>query len=340
MQPGGEATRARSGPGWPAEVALAFAVAAFAWIFSGLHQTENLVHPPASVERLSAFDAEIPYQYRILVPLAIHAAERFGLARALSLDAMELARAIDALCVFGLFFALRALIARFVVGRWLPSAWSALGLAALPFLYVLPRAWPAYYPYDLSAILCFTLGLWWMHARNWPAYYWLFPFATLNRETTSVLVVLFLLTQWKSMPIHRLALHVAVQTAIWLGIKWLLQRTFGKNGGVGEYYGDALRDNSALVSEPAKLFAMTMVFGYLWLPLLFVVRRIREPFARRALLGLPLFFVLGFCFAQFDELRIYGEGVPLVILGLATGFAGRRAASNAPAATVTAPSTR
>lgn len=340
MNPGGEAARARSGPGWPTEVALALAVATFAWFFSGLHQTENIVHPPASVERLAAFDAEIPYQYRILVPLLIHGAQRFGLAHSLSMDAMELARALDALCVIGLFYALRALIARFVDGRWKPSAWSALGLATLPFLYVLPRAWPAYYPYDLSAILCFALGLCWMHARHWPAYYWLFPFATLNRETTSVLVVLFLLTQWKAMPIHRLMLHLAVQTAIWFGIKWLLQRTFGNNGGVGEYYGDALRDNLALLSQPAKLFAMTMVFGYLWLPLLFVAHRIREPFARRALLGLPLFFALGFRFAQFDELRIYGEGVPLVILGLATGFTGRRAASDPPRAAITAPSTR
>ena len=55
------------------------------------------------------------------------------------------------------------------------------------------------------------------------------------------------------------------------------------------------------------------------------LRHIRESFVRRMLWVVPLFFVVSFKFAQFNELRIYGEMLPLVVLGLACSVEGWRA---------------
>ena len=189
----------------------------------------------------------------------------------------------------------------------------------------MPRTWPYWYPWDIPAVLFTTLGILWIREQRWSWYYWIFPFATLNRETTSFLIVVFALTQFGKMKWWTLAQHVVVQVAIWLCIKTLLSLTFAKNPGIGDYYADALKDNWAALREPATWRTVSLVFGVLWLPLIVFARYIREPFVRRALFVVPLFFAVTFVLAQFDELRIYGEMLPLVVLGVACGVSGWRA---------------
>jgi len=307
------------------EVALFLLAAAFAVGFSELHRTRNRVHPPASVELLCDYKAETPYQNRVLVPTLVRAIDASGIAARIGFTRGDSVRWIDAACVIAFFYALRALLAQFLSGRWLPSAWALAGLYALPFLYVLPRAWPYWYPWDLPAVLFTTLGLLWIQQRRWSWYYWVFPFATLNRETTSFLIVAFALTQFGRMKWLPYFEHLAAQAAIWLCIKWLLGMTFEKNPGIGEYYADALKDNLAALREPSTYGSLSLVFGFLWLPLILFAWSIRESFVRRAVLVVPLFFCVTFLLAQFDELRIYGEMLPLVVLALACGVAGWRA---------------
>lgn len=303
----------------PLEAALFAAVAAFAVLFAHFHQARNLIHPEAALDRLCAYAAETPYQNRVLVPTLVRAVEATGLNAKLGFTQLDCALAIEAICVIGFFYALRALLRKFIAGNWPPTWWAAAGLYALPFHYVLPRAWPYWYPWDLPAVLFTTLGVLWIREQRWAWYYWVFPFATLNRETTSFLIVVFALTQFGKMRWFELAQHLASQFAIWIGIKLLLNFTFSRNPGIGEYYADALKDNWALVKVPASWGTLILVFGFLWLPLLVFARHIQDRFARRALCVVPLFFAFSFVLAQFDELRIYGEMLPLVVLALACG---------------------
>ena len=331
-----EAGRRRTARSIAIELTLFAAVAAFAVLFAHWHQTRNMVHPPAALDRLCAFSAETPYQNRVLVPLVLRALQESGLGERPGLTLEAGARLIDVVCVIGLFYALRALLSRFAAGVWPSILGAALGLYALPFLYVLPRAWPYWYPWDSPAVLFTTLGLLWIKDQRWAWYYWIFPFATLNRETTLFLILAFALTQFGRMKWLAYFQHIGVQIAIWVGIKLLLSRTFARNPGVGEYYADALKENLVSIQDPQMWITMSTLFGFLWIPLVLLARHIRDSFARRALLVLPLFFAVSFCLAQCNELRIYGEMLPLVILGLACGMAGRDKRANERATALSA----
>jgi len=307
------------------EAALLIAVAAFSVMFAGLHQTRNGVHPPAALERLCAYTAETPYQKRILVPTLVRAVDVSGIGAKIGFSREDSARWIEIAASVAFFYALRALLAQFLAGPWAPTLWALAGLYALPFLYVIPRAWPFWYPWDLPAVLVTTLGLLWIRRGQWAWYYWVFPFATLNRETSVFLILIFALTQFGKMSWWSLAQHLAVQTAIWLSIRALLGMTFKHHPGVGDFYADALKDNTAALRHASTWMTLSLVFGLLWLPLAIFVRWVREGFVRRALLVVPLFFAAALDLAQFDELRIYGEMLPLVVLGLACGVSGWRA---------------
>ncbi|MEO6709628.1 MAG: hypothetical protein ABI054_02710 [Planctomycetota bacterium] len=316
------------------EAALLVAVAVFSLVFAGLHQSRNKVHPPAALERLCAYTAETPYQTRILVPTLVRAVDVSGIGARIGFSREDSARWIEIACTIGFFYALRALLAQFLAGAWASTLWALLGLYALPFLYVIPRAWPFWYPWDVPAVLVTTLGLLWIRRGQWSWYYWVFPFATLNRETSLFLILIFGLTQLGKLSLWSLAQHIAVQAAIWLCIRWLLAMTFKHHPGVGDFYADALKDNLAALRHATTWMTLSLVFGFLWLPLAIFLRWVREDFVRRALIVVPVFFAAALGLAQFDELRIYGEMLPLVVLGLACGVSGWRASR------VTAPSAR
>ncbi|MBK8178617.1 MAG: hypothetical protein IPK67_06950 [Planctomycetes bacterium] len=327
-----------SPPARPVQAALFLAVAAYAAVFAHGHWEWNLVHPPADLSLLVQFKAETPYQYRLLVPLLIRGLEELGLPALLGLSLEALARWIDGLVVVGIFYATRALLGRFLANRAAAGRWALLALWALPFLYLLPRMWPYWYPSDTTAVLCMTLGVLWIRDQDWPKYYWLFPLATLNRESTSFLIAVFALTQFGRLRLSALAAHLAVQTAIWITIKALLQFTFIKNEGVGAYFAEALSYNWSLRGEPERWWTLSMVYGFLWIPLAWLSRHVRDPFVRRSLVLVPLFFVVSYVLAQFDELRVYGEMLPLVVLGVAVGARDRRARRDGVGARATAPS--
>jgi hypothetical protein len=322
-----------SRPARSAEAAVFLAVAVFAGLFAHFHWSLSIFHPPATLERLVAFTAETPYQYRVLVPALLRGLDASGVLGLLGASLESAARTLEAEAVVGLFYALRALLARFVPGPWAPTRWAALGLYALPFLYVFPRFWPYWYPGDVPAVLFMALGLVWMRDQRWAAYYWLFPFATLNRESTALLIAIFALTQFGRLRPVPLALHLAAQLAIWGVFKVLLAYTFKRNEGVGAVYDGALAYNWSLAGEPLRWATLATAFGFLWVPLVVLARHVQDRFVRRALAVVPLFVASCFVVAQFDELRVYGELLPLVLLGVACGAVGRRARRTASPAT-------
>src|SRR5687768_10548497 len=86
------------------EVALAVCVALFSVVFAQEHRSRNIVHPPASLERMGEFTAETPYQRRILVPTVVEAIEKSGLGAKLGLSREDSARGIEIACVIAFFY--------------------------------------------------------------------------------------------------------------------------------------------------------------------------------------------------------------------------------------------
>jgi len=145
--------------------------------------------PAAGMTGFTEGDVGGPFRYRILVPLLARAAAAV-LSRPLL---FWIYGAIGSLAVFGLLLAYRALLRSFVRPELAtllapvilyPTAWNYIALNRL------------YFPFDMPAMFFFVAGWLAIQRRRWALYYPLLALATLNRETSWVLPVVFALVEY------------------------------------------------------------------------------------------------------------------------------------------------
>lgn len=120
-----------------------FVAAAIGWAALRLHLGEEYRHAPWA--RLVDLTAPRPFGHRVLVPLVV----RGPVAAGMSIPAAF--GVVEALAAFGLLVGLRfTLLARHPPWRACASALAILGLLTL--VYVAPRIWPIFYPWDTPAL--------------------------------------------------------------------------------------------------------------------------------------------------------------------------------------------
>ncbi len=295
-------------------LALFLAVAALSLLFSWSRVHFNLVFLAGALENVAGIDprgAAKPFQYRVLLPLVVRLVHE-PLAGWTS--PRQVFIALDALCVAGTFYALRAL-ARGLFDAERPALIAAWGLFyVLPFHFLFPREYPFWYAWDISSMLVFTTGLWLLRRRQWGRYYPFFVLGTFNRETTIFLTLAQLFTQWGRGSRLRLLAHCVVQGAMWLAIKRILWMVFRDQPGA-DSIPLTYEENWLALQDPAMYRWFAMLFGGLWIVLLFGFRRIREPWIRRVLLVLVPFAAANFVAGVWTELRTWAEMIPVVVLG-------------------------
>jgi len=193
--------------------------------------------------------------------------------------------------------------------------------------YVAPVHFPFYYIYDLPAVFFFCLGLLLMRKEKWVVYYPLFFIATLNRQTTCFLTVIFFLTGLGKRRLAGLAGHVLCQSLIWAGLTFALGWVYRHN--TTELSAGRLPGNLGVLLSFDYFPVVLSSVGYVWIPALAGWRLIRDDFSRRACLVLPFFLVGAWLTGNLQEIRIYGELIPVFVpaflLVLATAL-GRNAA--------------
>lgn len=273
--------------------------------FTVIYFTLNQENPPASMERLSMFEATRPFQYRLLVPALAHA-----IVHVLPITPIrELFMVLTVLIVFGTF----------ILGVRYHSAFMSPGMAhAATFALFYALLWNHglqgmfLYVSDLAAVLACLAVLLALQHRHLRAYYVLFFLATLNRETSCFLTLAFLLTPWHPRPPLRFYLgHATAQAMIWLGIKLLLSRLFAGQG--GSLFDFRLFDNLEYLAIPTTLgLARTLtVFGSLWILIPFGLAA-SPPFMRRMLWIIPPFTAGMLVVANIWEIRVFAELIPIV----------------------------
>ncbi len=183
---------------------------------------------------------------------------------------------------------------------------------ALPFNFLLNRTLALRYPSDLPAILLFTLGLILIYKKNWLLFYPLFIIATLNRETTCYLTVVYLCTSIGRERPKQIIIHILSQALIWVEIKYYLYHLYIANGG-DAFWQTHLSENFNLLMTPRAYPQFLSNFGYLWIPTLAFWRIIPDQFVKRTVWLIPLFFLGMFFIGNMYELRIYGELIPVVL---------------------------
>lgn len=320
-------------------LALFLAVAAVSSAFSWARVRFNQVYEPGALERVAGLGPSpeageapshgrrnwrggaTPFQYRVLVPKLA----RFVSERAPGRPPLRAVfHALDAAALVGAFYALKKLARDLFESERIALA-TALGLFyALPFHFLFSRIYPFWFAWDVAALFVLVYGLRLLRARAWIPYYLLFAVGTFNRETTCFLTVAHVLTSWRAGARARTLAHAAAQLAIWIAVKWLLQWLYRRAPGPDQFQA-VWSENLQWLAEPRAWGTLALAFGGLWLPLIALARFVREPWIRRALLVVPV-FALGISFTGvWVELRIWGEVVPLVLLGVVAGWLGWRA---------------
>jgi hypothetical protein len=182
--------------------------------------------------------------------------------------------------------------------------------------YVLPYnfTYTLWYPWDIPGVLFVTLGLVLLHGRRWTAYYAVFALATLNRETTYFLTLVYSLTALGRDDRATILRHVAAQGGIWLALKTALYLAFRENRaqGMGLFDVQLLR-NLRQLARPDVLVTVLRSWGMLWIVAALGLRRIEDRFLRRALLASGVQLAILLLVGVVEELRVYGEIIPIVL---------------------------
>lgn len=288
-------------------------------------------HPRASFPAMVDGTAHKPFVYRALVPACVRlvlAATPDGLENRIN-AAFESKRTVRILgwrreyisyylaamilmliSFVGYAYALRNLTARFydyqrVVTDMVPIG----GLLVLPLFF---RYYS--YLYDPSNLFLFTAGIVMIVSRRTAWLYVVFIMATLNKETSFLLVGLFLLHRWRDGKGFATLGHAAMLSALWVAIKGGLAWVYRDNpGSLVEMH---LMDHNIRV--PAE-HTLSMLYFIAVVALCVVVIgrdwNTKPSFLRGGVLMtvVPL-LLLHLFFGYIDELRGFYEALPFVFL--------------------------
>ena len=226
---------------------------------------------------------------------------------------------IDLASLFVAGFCIVSIYEASSVRRTLVPAVYPLLLVVCGATYVMHTVQNFRFIYDLPSLAFFSIAFYLLYfQRHWIFFVVLFLVATVNRETTVLLLPLYLLSaavkegQLRVREIFRIRPFMVVAP---LGLAWILwqlavRRLFASN--VSEFYPRFSWNIKSLLA-PHAWPQLLSACAYL-LPFVIVTRnRIRDPKIRAWLWIIPLWIAFMFSFGILIETRIYGELIPLVV---------------------------
>ena len=293
-------------------MALLFAVCAlYAYYFATLRMTVKTEYEPASLERIMSGTSPAPFQHRLLFPWIIGAIQDQSCLSRLAATAKGYARLVETIFTFSLFIVMWKYLGLFFQSRGVKVVGMLLLVHMLNMTYLTPKIFCFYYIYDVPSVFFFTLALALMHQKKILLYYAIFIVATLNRETSCFMSVIFLLVNWRDGKRQAL-LHCGVQAVIWVFIKMVLISYYPANVERGGWL--IMLSNFNELRDPIAVFQIVSSLGFLWLfPFLGWRWMADSFFLRQACLAAPLFAGALFFAGNVQEIRIYGEMFPVIL---------------------------
>src|SRR6266850_1857305 len=209
--------------------------------------------------------------------------------------------------LLGFAFALRGLYTRLhpdrpAVSRLVPL----VGLAALPLSFLQG----AHFFYDFPTLLLWTSALLLLLRPPEVAYYAVFALAVFNKETSGLLVLVFVLYWWGQVPRAIVVRHAVAQGLVWVAIRGAVLYEFRNNA--GPPFEVNLASNLSLMasrtSVPHDLMLVTVLVAAA-IALRHEHRLIRAAFATLAPL-IAAYFVVG----RYGEIRFFYEAYPAIVV--------------------------
>lgn len=173
--------------------------------------------------------------------------------------------------------------------------------------------------YDLPSLAFFSAAMYLLYMRR--PWYWfaaVFLIATINRETTLLLLPLFLINQAvegnrlqpRLLVRARPLVLVSILGLYWIAWQLFIRHHFARNP--SEFY-PRINWNLKSIFVPQAWPQLLGACGYLILFAVVLRRRIPEPTLRAWLWVLPFWLAFMFVFGILVETRVFGELIPFVV---------------------------
>jgi len=196
-------------------------------------------------------------------------------------------------------------------------------LAVCAATYVMHTVQNFRFIYDLPSLAFFSVAMYLIYCRkHWAWFVLLFMVATINRETTLLLLPLYMidstvvegrlrwqrLLQWRTMAV---VVPLAVYWAVWqVAVRWWFI------GNRSEFY-PRLDWNVKSLLVPQAWPQLLSACGYLLLFVLLMYRRIPDGRLRAWIAIVPLWVAFMFSYGILVETRVFGELIPLTVCSTA-----------------------
>ncbi len=169
--------------------------------------------------------------------------------------------------------------------------------------------------YDIPTLFLFTLGLGLILSENWKWYISIFAISCLNKETTILLTLVFIMHIGLKNIVHNkfYIFLLLLQLTIFTLIKAILFNIYRNNpGSFLEYH--LFDHNIGLL----KSYPVSTLFVWTAISILVIYKWKEKPlFLKRALIIIIPIFIMCLFFGIIDELRVYYEVYPIVVLLIA-----------------------
>jgi hypothetical protein len=172
------------------------------------------------------------------------------------------------------------------------------------------------YMYDFTVLFLFTLGLWLMYRQAWVAYLLVFALATLNKETTLLLLLIYALYYWRRLPRLRFLVLGVAQLGVFALIQGALRYRFRNNPGsaLEWHWPDQVAAYQRVLIEDTWLLVIWGLCLAVIVALMIRGWNQKPAFMRLALapviILVPLWFLWGYPF----EIRNLMEALPVVTI--------------------------
>ena len=207
--------------------------------------------------------------------------------------------------------------------RLLTAMVYPLVLVACAATYVLHTVQNFRFIYDLPSLAFFSTAMWLIYTRkHWGWFMALFAVATINRETTLLLLPLYIIDaafvdgklRWQKLVQAKSLMVVAPLVLYWAA--WQAFIRFWYYGNTSEFY-PRLDWNVKSLLVPQAWPQLLSACGYLLLFVIVMRRRIPDARLRSWLLMVPIWIVFMFSYGILVETRVFGELIPLVVCSTA-----------------------
>lgn len=267
---------------------------------------------PNSINAVASFETAKPYQFRLLMPLL------FKLTGPLfTLYGKYLYSAYNVVIVLAVQMVFYKLLCTYFIDKKRLLWFAPVILYPILFNYVILNQ--SFQYYDFTAILFFTIGLYYIANEKFIPLLIIFVLAVVNKETAGYLIFAYLLYNYKTLFTRKIILNTFLLGAIFLGWKLLLSYIFRNNPGDGfevGYY-ENIRIVKELFSNKVLLKNLALNFGglYIFVILLFITGAWKK-FPNRKLLFMNLaivpYYIFGIYITYITEVRVYTELIPMI----------------------------